>query len=263
MHLKRIALGLGALYAAGVGFVFLTGGPLIAQPSGISQKVGVCDPKFAGHCIAPNADGSINVTGSFSLSNYALETGGNLAAAKTDLDALVAASANPAGILGTNGTTIASSSNPFDVIIRAGTALLGKVGIDQTTPGSTNGVTPVVGATGGANTYHVIAAASDNHAVIKNGAGTVYSITATSIHTTYQYVRLYDAGSGFNGCNSATNLKAGYLIPGASTGAGGTFQIPVGISFSTGIAVCVTGAFSDTDTTNATASVLSLNVNYG
>lgn len=43
----------------------------------------------------------------------ALETGGNLAASKADLDALVAAAANPAGVIGANGTTIASTGNPL------------------------------------------------------------------------------------------------------------------------------------------------------
>lgn len=136
------------------------------------------------------------------------------------------------------------------------------VKIDQTTPGTTNAVQSIAGTTGGATAYHVIAAASDNHVVIKAGAGTVYTITGTSIHTTYQYVRLYDATTGFNGCNSATNLKAGYIIPGATTGGGGTFSLPVGLAFATGISICITGAFSDTDTTNATASVLSINVAY-
>ena len=137
----------------------------------------------------------------------------------------------------------------------------GVVGLNAGT-NTIGGTVPTAAATGGATAYHVIAAASDNHANIKNGAGTVYSITGTSIHTTYQYVRLYNAATGFNGCNSATGLIGGWLIPGATTGAGGTFSIPVGLNFSTGISICITGAFSDTDTTSATASVLSINVAY-
>lgn len=115
--LRRLALGLAALFVLSLGAA-----PALAQPSGISQKVGVCDPKTAANCLKPAADGSIPVTGTFTISNYALETGGNLAASKTDLDALVAAAANPAGILGTNGTTIASPTNGLDVTVRGAAA---------------------------------------------------------------------------------------------------------------------------------------------
>lgn len=146
--------------------------------------------------------------------------------------------------------------------LNTGSNVIGKVSIDQTTPGTTNATQEIAGTTGGTSSYHVIAAASDNHVVIKNGAGQVYSLDATSIHTTYQYVRLYDAGTGFNGCNSATNIIGGWIIPGAAAGAGAIKAFPVGRSFTNGLAVCITGAFSDTDTTNATASVLSLNVGY-
>jgi hypothetical protein len=115
--LKRVFFGL-------VGLFVLALVPLgaYAQPANISQKVADCDPKFPNNCVKPNADGSINVTGSFSLSNYALEGGGNLAAARADLDALVTAASAPAGILGTNASSIASSSNPLDVRVGDGTS---------------------------------------------------------------------------------------------------------------------------------------------
>jgi hypothetical protein len=106
--LKRVFLGLAALF-------LLSLGP--AAHAANSQNVGVCDPKFPANCVKPNADGSINISGSITvtLSNYALETGGNLAAARADLDALVTASSAPAGILGVNGSTIATNANPFPV----------------------------------------------------------------------------------------------------------------------------------------------------
>jgi hypothetical protein len=136
--LKRVFFGL-------VGLFVLALVPLgaYAQPANISQKVADCDPKFPNNCVKPNADGSINVTGSFSLSNYALESGGNLAAAKTDLDALVAAAANPAGILGTNGTGIASSSNAFDVGLRT----VGGTAVDTNSGNKSGGTLRVVLAT--------------------------------------------------------------------------------------------------------------------
>jgi hypothetical protein len=105
--------------------------------------------------------------------------------------------------------------------------------------------------------------ASDNHAVIKNGAGMLYTVDATNIGSGYQNLRLYDAGTGFNGCNSATNLLWGTLVPGASgTGAGIVKETLYGRAFSNGLAICYTGAYGDTDTTNAVVSTSVLNIGY-
>lgn len=39
-------------------------------------------------------------------------------------------------------------------------------------------------------------------------------------------------------------------------------MVAQGITFSTGISICVTGGYGQTNTTNATASAISLNVGY-
>jgi len=117
-------------------------------------------------------------------------------------------------------------------------------------------------AAGGSTAYFVQPTASDNHANIKNGAGTVYSITATNNSATLNYLRLYNAASGFNGCNSATNLVTQVAIPASTSGAGITHGWPVGINFSTGISICVTSGYATNDTTNATASAMSVTVAY-
>jgi hypothetical protein len=124
-------------------------------------------------------------------------------------------------------------------------------------------VTPAASTTGGASNYTFEVAASDNHQTIKNGAGTVYDIDAFSIHTAAMFMRLYDLGTGFNGCNSATGLIWEGQIPGpGTTGGGYTKSIPVGRAFTTGLSVCVTGGFGNTNTTSATASVSSVNIGY-
>lgn len=123
-------------------------------------------------------------------------------------------------------------------------------------------VQPVPGTANGLTAYVVEPGASDNHVVIKAGAGTVYHVFATTKHTAAQYMRLYNATTGFNGCNSATNLQWEGIIPAASTGAGLVEDIGMGLSFATGISICVTGAYGNTDTTNATASVTTVNVMY-
>lgn len=118
--------------------------------------------------------------------------------------------------------------------------------------------------TGGLSVYNVQPTASDNHAVIKAGAGQVYkiSVTGNATQTTVQYIRLYNATTGFNGCNSATNIVYENAIPFSTNGAGILDFWPDGIAFATGISICVTGGYAQTDTTNATASALNVNIGY-
>ena len=115
---------------------------------------------------------------------------------------------------------------------------------------------------GGLSSYVVEPAASDNHANIKNGAGQVYHITAFNNSGTINYLRLYNAATGFNGCGSATNLVWEGHIPANTSDAGFVEDISQGLAFSTGISICVTGAYGQTSTTNATASAISINVLY-
>lgn len=153
----------------------------------------------------------------------------------------------------TDGTTNA-------VHLVAGTAVAGKVGIDQTTPGTTNAVQLIPGTSGGLTWTTFEPAASDNHTNLKNGAGQVYEITAFNNSATINYLRLYNAASGFNGCNSATNLVAVFHIPANTSDAGYIYKSDVGIPFSTGISYCVVSAYGQATTTNATASAIDINI---
>jgi hypothetical protein len=120
-------------------------------------------------------------------------------------------------------------------------------------------VAPIAGTTGGASASFLQPTASDNHAVIKNGAGTLYGLMATNNSVTINYLRYYNAGTGFNGCNSATNLIAQVAI--LPSGGVSAF-IPVGVAFATGLSICVTSGYATTDTTNATASAMSITTIY-
>lgn len=115
---------------------------------------------------------------------------------------------------------------------------------------------------GGLSVYFVQPTASDNHVVIKAGAGQIYKLTVTNNSATVNYIRFYNATTGFNGCNSATNLVYQAAIP-ASTSVGGLSDSwDLGMAFATGISICVTSGYATTDTTNATASAMSVNVGY-
>lgn len=123
--------------------------------------------------------------------------------------------------------------------------------------------TPAVSTAGGITTTYVLEpAASDNHANIKNGAGNVYWMSAFNNSATINYIRLYNAATGFNGCNSATNLVWEGHIPASTSDAGFIQNFNTPISFTTGISICVTGAYGQTNTTNATASAISITIGY-
>lgn len=124
-------------------------------------------------------------------------------------------------------------------------------------------ITPVPGTAGGTINFFLQPVTSDNHTTIKASAGQVYHIDATNNSATIAAVRLYNAGSGFAGCGSATNLIWGGLIP-ANTAIGGFgFNFPLGMGgFTTGISICVTGGYATNDTTAPPANAIDLNVGY-
>jgi hypothetical protein len=178
------------------------------------------------------------VTGSL-LSNFALENGGNLAAAKADLDSLVAAASNPAPLVGTNGSTVASPSNPLDVAPRASAA-------------------------GGATSFGLQSAASTNSTNVKNAAGVLYGMNLFNSNTTVYYLRMYDSAAAPT-CSSSTGFVRSWPIPPASSAGligGVAVSLPsVGTQFSSGISFCVTGGPSSTDNTNAATGVF-INMDY-
>lgn len=146
-----------------------------------------------------------------------------------------------------SGNVIGATSNALDINIKSG---------NPTT------IATIPATSGGLAVYFVQPAASDNHVVIKAGAGQVYKISATNNSATINYLRLYNATTGFNGCNSATNLVYQMAIPASTAGAGISDSWESGIAFATGISICVTSGYATTDTTNATASAMSVNVGY-
>lgn len=140
-------------------------------------------------------------------------------------------------------------ANTVGGAIAAGTNYIGQVGLNPVTSGGLSWTT-------------FEPAASDNHTNLKNGAGQVYHISATNNSATINYLRLYNAGTGFNGCNSATNIVYTMAIPASTNGAGYVADIAMGIAFATGISYCVVSAYGQNTTTNATASAMDINIGY-
>ena len=146
-----------------------------------------------------------------------------------------------------------SNAQPANIVAYGGSA------VSNTNPLFNS---PVPTTAGGLSVYFVQPTASDNHANIKNGAGQVYKISVTNNSATVNYIRLYNAASGFNGCNSATNLVYQMAVPASTSGNGYSDSWELGMAFSTGISICVTSGYATNDTTNATASAMSVNVGY-
>jgi hypothetical protein len=166
------------------------------------------------------------------------------------------------GIAGTGvqRVTIASDSTGVIGATESGTWTVQPGNTQNSTAWLVGGV-PLT--SGGLSTYVLEPAASDNHANIKNGAGQVYSINYFNNSATINYIRLYNAATGFNGCNSATNLVwEGHILGNSTNDAGAVITFPEGIAFSTGISICVTSGYGQTNTTAATASAISLDVMY-
>jgi hypothetical protein len=105
--------------------------------------------------------------------------------------------------------------------------------------------------------YAVTAAASTNGANIKASPAKVLSITAFNVSGAAKFIKLY---------NKATAPTVGTDAPLLTipVPASGNVNIvnPVGIKFTTGLSIAITGAAADTDTTALTADDVRLVINY-
>lgn len=146
----------------------------------------------------------------------------------------------------TDGTTNA-------VHLKAGTAIAGKFGIDQTTPGTTNAVQLVPGTTGGLSLLSTLHGNNVTAVVVKASAGQLYAIAATNNSSVYGYLKIYNATSATAGSGTPVDR---ILIPAPAAGGGGgiVWSVPAGVAYSTGITYCLTGLVADNDTTAPAAS---------
>jgi hypothetical protein len=149
----------------------------------------------------------------------------------------------------TNAGTFATQAT-----LGAGSNIVGKFGIDQTTPGTTNAVQAIAGTTGGATPSFLAAAATTNATNVKASAGTVYHISVSNVNATVYYLRMYNLATAPT-CSSATGFVETIPIPAATTGGGREIDVTVGQAYGTGIGFCITGGASSTDNTSAATGV--------
>lgn len=171
--------------------------------------------------------------------------------------------ASDASIAITPGSTVLAAFS-------AGSAIIGKVGVDQTTPGTTNGVQtltgsltqPIPGTTGGLTPYHRNVTADVTGRVVKASAGMLYGVQISNSGATAGFLHLYDSSSAPT-AGSGTIVKT-LIAPGPGGGGGGgiVWSQPLGLVFAAGISYTFTTVITDADATVPSASQFSIEMDY-
>ncbi len=144
-----------------------------------------------------------------------------------------------------NATVVGTGTFADQATLQAGSAIVGKVGIDQTTPGSTNGVNIAPTSASTAAIAPVISSAAESNHVLKGSAGNLYSVYVTT-----------GATAGFLMVFNATSAPGdGAVTPIHCVGVG--INSSVGINFNgppESYATGITAVFSSTGCFTKTAS---------
>lgn len=195
----------------------------------------------------------------------------------------IALKATNKGELRTSDADLLAAMN---AAVPAGTNVIGKVGIDQTTDGTTNLVVakqataanlnatvvgtgtfatqavPTAGTTGGATTAFGVAANTNNSTSVKGSAGVVYSVQVYNNSATIAYLKLYNKATAPT-CGTDTPVKV-IGIPG-NTSLGGnnvSFGGGTGAAFGTGIGICIVTGIANSDNTAVAANAYVYNIDY-
>ena len=162
-----------------------------------------------------------------------------------------------AGTLGELKSTIpVSAANPLPVLLTSGSVVVGSIDIDQTTPGTTNGVvvnntgsnpvpvTVVSGTTGGASSYAATGGTGNalltaTPVAVKGSAGSLFGVDFTNTGISAAYVQIFNAATAGAVTLGTTVPKLVFWVP-----AGGAWEEKFcaggEIAFSAGIVVAAT-----------------------
>lgn len=137
--------------------------------------------------------------------------------------------------------------------IPAGAAIIGKVGIDQTTPGTTNGIVIAPSSAAGIGILPTVSTAAESCRVLKSGTGNLYTLT-TVIGATSGYILAFDATSAPG--DGAVTPKWWFPINSNGTNGAAAASWTPGppLNFSVGITVCFSSTGPFTKTASSTAS---------
>lgn len=118
-------------------------------------------------------------------------------------------------------------------------------------------VHPVAHTAGGATPYRLVSAASTNATSVKASAGHIYSITAMNTNAAVRYLKLYNLATAPT-VGTSTPVQV-YALPPSG---GLTLSFPVGMAFSTGIALATTTGAPDTDTGAVAANEIVISLTF-
>jgi hypothetical protein len=204
---------------------------------------------------------SIAGTVAISAASLPLPTGAATLANQSTLNTNIGSSAD--GIL-TTGTAGSLASYMRTIMEQSLSTAPSSIKIDQTTPGTTNGVVNTPATTAYAlipapSTYRLLsAAASTNGANIKASAGCVKGLQGFNNKASAVYLKLYNKASSPT-VGTDTPVKTIYLPASAAF----AIDFGTGVSFATGISIALTGAAADADTTAlSSGDIVALNVDY-
>lgn len=161
--------------------------------------------------------------------------------------------------LGTAGSASA------DVITVQGVASMTALKVDGsavTQPvsvASTLNVSETPAASNGLSLYRRLSTADTNLDTVKASAGRLYSGYVSNTNASPRFVKIYDKAS--NPVLASDTPKWTVMVPGNSSGVAGSVKFH-GLQFSNGIAISITGAVGDTDTTAISANEVIVNLGY-
>lgn len=113
----------------------------------------------------------------------------------------------------------------------------------------------------GASVCKRISTASDNEVSCKAAAGVLYGISAMNINAAVRYLKIFNT-VGAPTCGTDVPVIT-VMIPGNTAGSGVVIPIPpTGISFATGIGICMTTGIADNDNTNVAANEILTHLFY-
>lgn len=142
--------------------------------------------------------------------------------------------------------------------IAAGTAVIGKVGIDQTTPGTTNGVAIAPSSAAGVGITPVVGGSAVSGLVLKNAAGNLYDVYATSTATSFWLMVFNSTNVPSNGATTA-GTASGNMVQCIQSNSSGTALLTFGSGppevYSVGISAAVSSTACATLTLSATAFI--------
>lgn len=144
------------------------------------------------------------------------------------------------------GTLRDAAGNERGANVNANSALL--TALDQTTPATTNGITPVPTSNAGAALAQTASGAAESNNVLKASAGNLYSLTVTT-GATAGYLMVFNATSA--PIDGAVTPAYCAQVPANNTGA---FEWAIPARYSTGITAVFSSTGCFTKTASATAA---------